>query len=825
MKKLTVILLLFVSVISYSQGDCRDSSFLIRYRFEGKGHLRIEATASLKDSGKVFNCSFFSLTLTGYVENFIVKINKAGDIVWVKRINDTQFPLLPFSVETIVEGSNGNLFVTLVSANLNTKPNGYIVLSGEGDIINQKRIDILNIPGINSYGQGKSLVLSYGNDSMLLVFTYIISGIYGDKYFIVPTDLNGTMGNGYFFSGPDISRSGTLFYLGAVESNNINLWATTRNYNSVPCQPGYIITDEFTYLSIDWRTKELVRRKVYCSPFEASWYGYMSGNYEVTGTTNGYVSRSFFYRTDDNRMIIARRYLGLDINGNDTTNRLFSVSEYDEGFNHLKSYYITAKNRFKNKAVYELDFNRKGTGRIKVFDYEEKALFYSFSNQQNEFLSTKKKQLPGVNYTYPLLGNDMNNGTGGRNLEMIVGDVDGNNFLDLYSLRKEGEVVCFGEEEGQLFFNQPASVTELDWKGDFTVEKANIYASPMHFEMVDKEYEQQVLCKTVNICNSISVSAVSKNCNINEPVVVTVNKNRQCTERIAFAFDTTATQKWEQINDTTLVLLFAKSYRGKVFARLGSCKEIADSVSIVVQDSITQLNIGDDFTYCPGASYTLHVDNELLFDFKWQDNSTGNSFTVKGPGKYFVSALDYCENIYTDTVVVYKREFELIDEKVLSLCNGETYSVKVPDGYVNYNWTSPFQYSYIERNWINISPNKNADYFLSAEVFNGCIINDTLHVAVKDCPQYLYFPNSFTPDGDGINDIFKPYSGGVFKSYRLEIFNRWGQLVFKTDRPDIGWDGRIKGVMQNSGIFVWNCNYQFYNQQAQFKKGVLSLLY
>jgi gliding motility-associated-like protein len=68
----------------------------------------------------------------------------------------------------------------------------------------------------------------------------------------------------------------------------------------------------------------------------------------------------------------------------------------------------------------------------------------------------------------------------------------------------------------------------------------------------------------------------------------------------------------------------------------------------------------------------------------------------------------------------------------------------------------------------------------------------------------LYIPNSFTPNGDNINDTFGPVLTSVdVREYEFLIFNRWGQLIFESYHPDNMWDGRVGGTMAKEGVYVW----------------------
>jgi gliding motility-associated-like protein len=74
-------------------------------------------------------------------------------------------------------------------------------------------------------------------------------------------------------------------------------------------------------------------------------------------------------------------------------------------------------------------------------------------------------------------------------------------------------------------------------------------------------------------------------------------------------------------------------------------------------------------------------------------------------------------------------------------------------------------------------------------------------------PENRFFiPNTFTPNGDGLNDLFMPAVMGV-EDYRFMIFDRWGNLLFDTIDTYQGWDGRFKGNKCQEDVYVWKIAY------------------
>jgi gliding motility-associated-like protein len=78
----------------------------------------------------------------------------------------------------------------------------------------------------------------------------------------------------------------------------------------------------------------------------------------------------------------------------------------------------------------------------------------------------------------------------------------------------------------------------------------------------------------------------------------------------------------------------------------------------------------------------------------------------------------------------------------------------------------------------------------------------SIFIKVYEGPLY-YLPNAFTPNGDGLNDIFRPTPVGIKSTAYFRVFNRYGLLMFETRQWMAGWDGTIQGKPSASGTYVW----------------------
>jgi len=92
---------------------------------------------------------------------------------------------------------------------------------------------------------------------------------------------------------------------------------------------------------------------------------------------------------------------------------------------------------------------------------------------------------------------------------------------------------------------------------------------------------------------------------------------------------------------------------------------------------------------------------------------------------------------------------------------------------------------------------------LFASDMNGCL-DSTCSIVVIDDILLVYVPNAFTPDGDGINDLFIPVVNALDpEKYELFVFNRWGEIIFNTESITTGWDGSHKGIKSKQDVYVW----------------------
>lgn len=87
----------------------------------------------------------------------------------------------------------------------------------------------------------------------------------------------------------------------------------------------------------------------------------------------------------------------------------------------------------------------------------------------------------------------------------------------------------------------------------------------------------------------------------------------------------------------------------------------------------------------------------------------------------------------------------------------------------------------------------------------------------------IYIPNTFTPNGDGLNDTFG-VAGEAIQEFNMKIFNRWGQLIYETSNANDRWDGTFLGQKVPMGTYVYKVSASSPNGTHQNKEGNVNVI-
>jgi ribosomal protein S2 len=106
----------------------------------------------------------------------------------------------------------------------------------------------------------------------------------------------------------------------------------------------------------------------------------------------------------------------------------------------------------------------------------------------------------------------------------------------------------------------------------------------------------------------------------------------------------------------------------------------------------------------------------------------------------------------------------------------------------------------------------------------GCYAEDNVTVTIFNGISNIWVPSGFTPNKDGKNDILRPITKGIKQLIHFNVFNRWGQIIYTTNRMGEGWDGTYKGEFQPNGAYVYEAVGIDYADKKVYTKGTSVIL-
>jgi gliding motility-associated-like protein len=229
------------------------------------------------------------------------------------------------------------------------------------------------------------------------------------------------------------------------------------------------------------------------------------------------------------------------------------------------------------------------------------------------------------------------------------------------------------------------------------------------------------------------------------------------------------------------------------------------------------LDIGNDTLICTNDPWNLVADATGLFNtYNWNTGETTPSINITEPGTYQITAENICGTWFDEIIV---QAGTILQKPDL----GPDVVLCEEDGITEVTLSAPEQECYYFWNTLETTPSiivhAPGTYWL--ECTNICgKVSDTVNVQL--C-TYIYIPNAFSPNGDGVNDILAPVYYPNVQLISFEIYNRWGELVFQTSDITKGWDGTFNNENQPMETYTYIVVFNEYGYNA-IKTGNITLV-
>jgi gliding motility-associated-like protein len=256
-----------------------------------------------------------------------------------------------------------------------------------------------------------------------------------------------------------------------------------------------------------------------------------------------------------------------------------------------------------------------------------------------------------------------------------------------------------------------------------------------------------------------------------------------------------------------------------------ACGIISDSIVIAVIKP--NIQAGNDTIICPHESAQLWASGGVSYNWfpiAYVSPTTGPLVSAfpSQPTHYSVIAEDAngCVDTAYVFVDIHPNPFVQTSPDVYAFMGDEIQLNATSTTTGPFVWSpSEFLSCVVCPNPI-ATPNQNMTYYVSYVDENGCSARDSVFI---NFDGILYIPNTFTPDGSQFNEVFKA-KGGNIVSFKLQIYNRWGELIYTINDLNESWDGTYGGVVCQDGTYTWKVEYTDINANEVRLIGHVNLL-
>jgi len=241
--------------------------------------------------------------------------------------------------------------------------------------------------------------------------------------------------------------------------------------------------------------------------------------------------------------------------------------------------------------------------------------------------------------------------------------------------------------------------------------------------------------------------------------------------------------------------------------------------TVIITEGISPtVNLGPDIQLCYGETVKLDAGNAGMTYF-WSNGQTTQTIIANTTSEYFVKVNDHGCSTLDSVNVFIANQIQVSLGADTFLCPGSQLFIDAGIGFNSYTWTPSGGNDHF---MITYEP---GTYTVLVTDGNGCTA--TSQKWVRDfCQSNLYIPSSFTPNNNGINDVFMAYSDGVV-DFHMYIFDRWGETLFESSDISQGWDGTYNGNVIPQGSYIYRVDYSYYTfleLQKRSQYGIVTLI-
>lgn len=246
---------------------------------------------------------------------------------------------------------------------------------------------------------------------------------------------------------------------------------------------------------------------------------------------------------------------------------------------------------------------------------------------------------------------------------------------------------------------------------------------------------------------------------------------------------------------------------------------LIDGISGPFPGRFEKPDLGPDLQFCMGDTAWLESEvQSSAVTFIWQDGSREPRLRVTESGMYIVTFIGGGERLSDTINVTFVEPIQLRFPPDTLLCLENEFLLGPTRSDYEYYWSDG----------VTESPrviSREGAYHLRASK-GKCIVSDSALFYFRTCADLLEMPNVFTPNGDGIHDVFQPMSFENIFSYQLQVFDRWGRVMANIGEISGSWDGTdMNGRPASEGVYFYSVQYQgLVSEEVKAVKGTVTLV-
>ncbi len=377
--------------------------------------------------------------------------------------------------------------------------------------------------------------------------------------------------------------------------------------------------------------------------------------------------------------------------------------------------------------------------------------------------------------------------------------------------------VCSGANSGTLTLaGNTGSITGWESSTDnFTTSTpiVNLTASQA-YNNITLTTKYRAIVKS-GICPSTNSSAATLTI---DPISVTVNDKAVC-DGSSTTFDAGAgftTYTWTGLGTGGLRTTPAATQGTYTITVTNGLGCTATDNAFLTVNTFPSPKLGVDTFMCQGQAVTLDPGTNILLNYLWSNAAQTATISVNTTGQYIVTVSDNIGCSRNDTIFVQVHALPSVDlGNDVTICNNDYDKVTLT---AQYSGTKQLLWSTGQADLTSIVITAPESYWVQVTDSNQCSISDSIAVTIHCDDFILDWPDVITPNGDGINDVFKPKGVDdsnfpkVVANVRIisfGVYDRWGRFMFYSEENVLpNWDGKFNGLPAASGTYYFVIRYQ-----------------